>query len=137
MLRLPPDYSGLPDADDSTYVALVSKGFITDAAALRRVIDSPAPYIGMIGSCRKRDIVYDRLRADGVPEALLDRVHAPIGLEIGAETPEEIAVSILAEVVAVRARRKSATVAADSDVTDSVMSDAGPPDPTDANDSVS
>ena len=107
VLQLPADYEGLPDADATTYVALVSKGFITDEAALRRVLTSPAPYIGMIGSCRKRDVVFDRLRADGIAEALLARVHAPIGIEIGAETPEEIAVSILAEIIAVRAKRRS------------------------------
>ncbi len=104
VLHLPADYDGLPEPDERTYVALVSKGFVTDEAALRRVLNSPAPYIGMIGSCRKRDIVYDRLRADGISELLLARVHAPIGLEIGAETPEEIAVSILAEIIAIRAK---------------------------------
>jgi xanthine dehydrogenase accessory factor len=112
VLNLPADYEGLPEADADTYVALVSKGYITDEAALRRVLTSPAPYIGMIGSCRKRDIVFDNLRADGVPESQLARVHAPIGIEIGAETPEEIAVSILAEIIAVRAKRRRAVQAA-------------------------
>ena len=107
VLHLPTDYAGLPEPDERTYVALVSKGFVTDEAALRRVLASPAPYIGMIGSCRKRDVVYDRLRADGIPESLLARVHAPIGIEIGAETPEEIAVSILAEIIALRAGRRA------------------------------
>jgi xanthine dehydrogenase accessory factor len=103
VLHLPPDYRGLPEPDERTYVALVSKGFLTDEAALRRVIDSPAAYIGMIGSSRKRETVYAKLRADGVPEEKLARVRSPIGLEIGAETPAEIAVSILAEIVQVRA----------------------------------
>jgi xanthine dehydrogenase accessory factor len=116
VLHLPPDYAGLPEPDNRTYVALVSKGFVTDEAALRRVLSSPAPYIGMIGSCRKRDVVFDRLRASGVSDALLDRVHAPIGLEIGAETPEEIAVSILAEIVALRARRQAAAFTPDADI---------------------
>ncbi len=107
VLHMPADYAGLPEPDERTYVALVSKGFTTDEAALRRVLNSPAPYIGMIGSCRKRDVVFDNLRKDGIPESLLSRVHAPIGLEIGAETPEEIAVSILAEIVAVRAKRRA------------------------------
>lgn len=111
VLHLPPDYDGLPAPDDATYVALVSKGFVTDEAALRRVLSSPAPYIGMIGSCRKRDVVYERLRADGISEAQLARVHAPIGLEIGAETPEEIAVSILAEIIAARAKRRRGAAA--------------------------
>jgi xanthine dehydrogenase accessory factor len=106
VLHLPPDYAGLPTPDERTYVALISKGFITDEAALRRVLDTPAAYIGMIGSKRKREVVYDNLRADGVSEEKLARVHAPIGIEIGAETPEEIAVSILAEIIKVRAERR-------------------------------
>lgn len=108
VLHLPPDFCGLPTPDDTTYVVLVSKGFVTDEAALRRVLDTPAAYIGMIGSRRKRDVVYDRLRADGITDEQLARVHAPIGLEIGAETPEEIAVSILAEVIQARAAKRAA-----------------------------
>ncbi|HLJ56582.1 MAG TPA: XdhC family protein, partial [Chthonomonadaceae bacterium] len=106
VLHLPPDYCGLPEPDSRTYVALVSKGFVTDEAALRRVLPSAAAYIGMIGSRRKRDVVFDALRADGVKDEELARVHAPIGIEIGAESPEEIAVSILAEIIAVRARNR-------------------------------
>jgi xanthine dehydrogenase accessory factor len=106
VLRLPPDYAGLPTPDEQTYVALISKGFVTDEAALRRVLDTPAAYIGMIGSKRKREVVYANLRADGISEETLARVHAPIGLEISAETPEEIAVSILAEIIQVRAQRR-------------------------------
>lgn len=102
VLHLPPDFSGLPHADGRTYVALVSKGYVTDEAALRRVIDSPAAYIGMIGSRRKRDIVFARLRADGVSEEALERVRSPIGMDIGADSPQEIAIAILAEIIAVR-----------------------------------
>jgi xanthine dehydrogenase accessory factor len=104
VLHLPADYAGLPDADERTYVAIVSKGYVTDAAALRMVICSPAAYIGMIGSRRKRDIVYEELRSEGVAEERLSFVHAPIGADIGAESPGEIAVSILAEIIEVRAR---------------------------------
>ena len=102
VLHLPADFSGLPEPDNRTYVALVSKGYVTDEAALRRVIDSPAAYIGMIGSRRKRDIVFDRLRASGMSEEKLSRVRSPIGLEIEADSPQEIAISILAEIIAVR-----------------------------------
>ncbi|MBV9866351.1 MAG: XdhC family protein [Abitibacteriaceae bacterium] len=109
VLHLPADFSGLPAPDAQTYVILVSKGFMTDEAALRRVLDTPAAYIGMIGSKRKREVVFNNLRADGVAEEKLARVHAPIGLEIGAETPEEIAISILAEVIQVRAQRRPKT----------------------------
>ena len=109
VLHLPPNFEGLPVPDEQTYVVLVSKGFLTDEAALRRVLDTPAAYIGMIGSVRKRDVVYANLRADGITDARLARVHAPIGLEIGAETPEEIAISILAEIIQVRAQRQPTT----------------------------
>jgi xanthine dehydrogenase accessory factor len=87
----------------------VSKGFITDEAALRRVIDSPAAYVGMMGSLKKRDVVYNKLRADGFTEEQLARVHCPIGLEIGSEAPAEIAVSILAQIIQVRAARRAVT----------------------------
>ncbi|MCX6378717.1 MAG: XdhC/CoxI family protein [Armatimonadetes bacterium] len=108
VLHLPASYEGLPLPDENTYIALVSKGFITDEAALRRILDYPAAYIGMIGSCRKRDTVYENLRKDGVSEERLASIHAPIGLEIGAETPEEIAVSILGEIIRVRSQRRKA-----------------------------
>ena len=98
-LHLPANFEGLPIPDENTYVALVSKGFVTDEAALRRVLETPAAYIGMIGSRRKRDVVFENLRKDGISEETLARVHSPIGLNIGAETPEEIAVSILAEII--------------------------------------
>ena len=107
VLHLPPDFAGLSVPDSRTYVVLVSKSFVTDGAALRRVIDSPAAYIGMIGSLKKRQAVYDELRAQGVGEEQLARVHSPIGLEIGAETPEEIAVSILGQVIQERAKRRA------------------------------
>ncbi|HZZ41799.1 MAG TPA: XdhC/CoxI family protein [Tepidisphaeraceae bacterium] len=106
VLHLPGDFAGLPEADERTYVLLVSKGFLTDEAALRRVIGSPAAYIGMIGSLRKRQAVYEKLKADGITDEQLARVHAPIGLEIGAESPEEIAISILAEVIKTRSAHK-------------------------------
>lgn len=110
VLHVAEDYAGLPCPDADTYVALVSKGFATDEAALRHVIDSPAAYIGMMGSRRKREVVFNHLRADGVDETNLSRVHAPIGLDVGAETPEEIAISILAEVIQVRAARRHSHV---------------------------
>lgn len=110
-LHVSTDYHELPTPDAQTYVVLVSKGFITDEAALRRVIDSPSAYLGMIGSANKRQHVFDKLRADGVAEELLARVHCPIGLEIAAETPAEIAVSILAEIIQHRAARQKAVTA--------------------------
>lgn len=87
----------------SSYVALVSRGAATDEAALRAVIGLDAPYLGMMGSRRKARLVLENLRRDGVDPARLARVHTPIGLEIGAETPAEIAISILSQIIAVRA----------------------------------
>jgi len=107
VLRLPADFSGLPEIDAQTYVVLVSKGFVTDTEALRRTINSPAAYIGMIGSTQKRDVVFEKLRVEGISKESLARVHAPVGLEIGAETPAEIAVSILAEIIRERSRLRT------------------------------
>ena len=69
--------------------------------ALSAVIGSPARYLGMIGSHTKKAKIYAELRGQGIEQQLLDRVHAPIGLNIGAETPEEIAVSIMAEIISI------------------------------------
>jgi xanthine dehydrogenase accessory factor len=87
------------------YVAVVTRCWETDLAALRPWVCEEgvhAKYVGLIGSKRKIRGVLDRLREEGVPEERIRRVRAPIGLEIGAVTPEEIAVSILAELTAQR-----------------------------------
>lgn len=99
---LPP--GALPPGRDR-YVAVVSRCWETDLAALRPWLGPDAPaarYLGLIGSARKVREVLDVLAREGVPAERLERVRAPIGLSIGAVTPEEIAVSILAEVTAVR-----------------------------------
>lgn len=87
------------------YVAVVTRCWETDLAALRPWVApgaAQARYLGLIGSARKVRGVFAKLKEEGVPEERIRRVHAPIGLEIGAVTPEEIAVSILAQVTAVR-----------------------------------
>ncbi len=87
------------------YVAIVTRCWETDLAALRPWLSETAPaakYVGLIGSARKVRGVFAKLSEEGMPEERLRRVHAPIGVEIGAVTPEEIAVSILAEMTAVR-----------------------------------
>jgi len=86
----------------ATYIVIITRGHQYDEEALMEVAESPAAYIGMIGSRRRVQAVRDNLAAVGFDPAKVDRVHAPIGLEIGAETPEEIAVSIMAEIIAVR-----------------------------------
>jgi xanthine dehydrogenase accessory factor len=85
-----------------THVVIVTRGHEHDRDALRRAVSSPAAYIGMIGSRRKVKMVFDELQKDGVTTEALAAVHAPIGLDIQAETPEEIALSIMAEIVMVR-----------------------------------
>ncbi len=88
--------------NQDSHVVVMTTDHVSDEAALRRVITSPARYIGMIGSRAKCQTILDHLRADGVTAEALDRVYAPIGLELGGTTPQEIAVAILAEIIAVR-----------------------------------
>jgi xanthine dehydrogenase accessory factor len=83
----------------SDYVVLVSRGHQQDELALRHVIERGAAYVGMIGSRRRTDIVLQHLADEGLDAAALEAVHTPIGIDIGAETPEEIAVSILSEII--------------------------------------
>ncbi|BCX03303.1 MAG: dehydrogenase [Candidatus Roseilinea sp.] len=82
-----------------TYVALVTRGYPIDVDALPVLLDSPVAYIGVIGSQRRWLTAAKVLRERGVSDAALQRVRAPIGLELNAETPEEIAVSIMAEII--------------------------------------
>jgi len=102
-----PERATVPQLDPATitpwtYVVLITEDHVTDERALRQVLDTPAAYVGMIGSRRKVGIVFDHLRAEGVSEERLARVHAPIGLDLGGRSPAEIALAILAEVVQVR-----------------------------------
>ena len=93
-----------------SYLVIVTRGHRHDREVLCQALKTRAGYIGMIGSKRKRDAIYDSLSADGVCRADLERVCSPIGLEIGAETPEEIAISIVAELIAVRASHRQPTI---------------------------
>ncbi len=88
--------------DGSVYVVLVTRGHKQDELSLRHVVGRGAAYLGMIGSKRRTAAVLDHLEADGFRREHLDAVHTPIGLDIGAETPAEIAVSILAEIILAR-----------------------------------
>ncbi len=94
--------------DAQTYIVIVTRGHRHDGKALAAVIDSPARYLGLIGSKRKVKTIFEDLLAQGAPLERLLKVHAPIGLEIGAVTVPEIAVSIAAELVAVRRGRGGA-----------------------------
>ncbi|MCY3568225.1 MAG: XdhC/CoxI family protein [Chloroflexi bacterium] len=86
----------------NTYIVLVSRGHKVDELALRTVAERGAGYVGMIGSKRRTRTVLQHLAEDGVDTDKLDKVFTPIGLDIGAETPEEIAVSVLGEIILVR-----------------------------------
>jgi xanthine dehydrogenase accessory factor len=89
--------------DKASYMVIVTRGHAHDKTVLEQCLRSQAGYIGMIGSRRKKAIIYEKLLDEGFTREDLDRVHSPIGLDIGAETPEEIGVSIVAELIQVRA----------------------------------
>lgn len=89
-----------------TYCIVVTRGHSHDEEALSRLVRRGAAYLGMIGSKRKVRLIYDDLEATGVPRELLDRVRAPLGIDIGSQTVPEIAVSIVAELIAHRNRRE-------------------------------
>ena len=88
--------------DKSSYIVIVTRNHQYDDIVLEWAVGTQAKYIGMIGSKTKNKAIFSHLLAKGISRELLDKVHAPIGLEIHAQTPEEIAVSILAEIVTVR-----------------------------------
>ncbi len=116
------DFAALPELplDPNTALAIVTRGHEHDLVVLRQVLDAPVGYVGMIGSRRKRELFRSILRDEGRDAEAFDRVRSPMGLDIGAETPAEIAVSVVAELVAVwrqaaaserlRLSRKPATV---------------------------
>lgn len=89
-------------------VVIATRGHRHDAAILERVATSPAGYVGLLGSRRKKEVVVKGLTRAGVPRAALERVRVPVGLAIGAVTPEEIAVSVVAELVAWRRQGRDA-----------------------------
>lgn len=86
----------------SSYIVIVTRGHRDDMRVLRWAVESPACYIGMIGSQRKVIAIYRQLESEGVAPEKLARVYAPVGLDIGAITPEEISVAIMAEIIAIR-----------------------------------
>jgi xanthine dehydrogenase accessory factor len=97
-----PAFLQAADIPAATYVVVVTRGHTHDLSAMRTLAGRPLRYVGMIGSRAKVVRIFEALAAEGVAQAWLDQVRAPIGLKIGAITPEEIAVSIVAELIAVR-----------------------------------
>ena len=110
--RFPPDAETLNGSyaqiverfpfDSATYVVMVTRGHLTDLECVRAVLKKVYRYAGFIGSARKAKLLREQLARDGFDPLRIDHLHAPIGLDVGAETPEELAVAILAEIVAVR-----------------------------------
>ncbi len=101
----------LPDLgiDDNSYLVIVTRGHMHDKVILERALRTEAVYIGMIGSRRKRDTIFETLTKKGFTRHDLERVYSPIGTDIGAETPEELAVSIVGELIKVRAELECET----------------------------
>jgi xanthine dehydrogenase accessory factor len=91
------------DIDVDSCLVIVTRGHAHDKTVLGQALATNAGYIGMIGSRKKRDAVYEALLHEGFSRTDLERVHCPVGLDIGAETPEEIAVSIVAQLIQTRA----------------------------------
>ncbi len=90
------------NVDEDSYVVIYTPGHVLDEQCLEFAVGTRARYVGMIGSRKKVKEVKERLLQKGISQQQLDRIHAPIGLEISAETPEEIAISILAEIIKVK-----------------------------------
>ncbi|MDO4869855.1 MAG: XdhC/CoxI family protein [Bacillota bacterium] len=93
------------ETDDDSYIVIVTRGHRGDLAVLRQALRKPNAYIGMIGSKRKNRLLFDELLKEGFTQEELDRVYAPIGIKIKSETPEEIGISITAEMIQVRAEK--------------------------------
>jgi xanthine dehydrogenase accessory factor len=85
---------------ERTYIAAVTRGVLLDVKMIPGLLRSPAPFIGVMGSRRRWAVAVKQLKELGIAEEDLSRVHAPIGLELNAETPHEIAVSIMAQIIA-------------------------------------
>jgi xanthine dehydrogenase accessory factor len=100
-----------PDITPSIYALIVTRGHAHDEEALYHLANTRAGYVGMIGSKRKIKLIYEDLLARGIAQPALDRVHAPLGFDIGSQTVPEIAVSILAELIACRNRGATITEA--------------------------
>lgn len=101
------DYSDLPLPGERDFVALVSRGHVTDGLALRRLRGRTLAYLGMIGSASKRKALFTELEKEGFTPAELREIRNPIGLAIGARSPEEIAIAIVAELISIRRKRKA------------------------------
>ena len=87
-----------------TAVVVMTADYLTDVHALLGTADLPFPFVGLMGGRRKIARIFAQLREEGVPQEVLDKVHAPVGLDIGSDTPDEIAVSVAAQILRERNR---------------------------------
>jgi xanthine dehydrogenase accessory factor len=94
--------------DEATWIVIVTRGHNLDKEALHAALESKATYVGMIGSPSKVKRIFRELRQEGIDRERLAQAHAPIGLDLGAETPDEIALSIAAEILMLRKRASGA-----------------------------
>ncbi|HOP48258.1 MAG TPA: XdhC/CoxI family protein [Desulfobacteraceae bacterium] len=107
------DFSGVMSnitVDESSYLIIATRGHMHDMTVLEQALKTNAKYIGMVGSSHKAKIIYEKLLKTDFTKKDINRVYSPIGIDIGAETPAEIAVSIVAELVMVRSGKKSNAV---------------------------
>jgi xanthine dehydrogenase accessory factor len=98
--------NNFPDLDNNSYVVIVTHGHKHDKEILSKVITKECAYVGMIGSRNKIKKTYAALENEGIDKSLFKKVHAPIGIDIGAEGPHEIAVSIAAEIISIQKKSK-------------------------------
>jgi xanthine dehydrogenase accessory factor len=101
----PADMVSRLNLNGGSYLVIACRGHLEDQRVLAEAVNTPAGYIGMLGSRKKTKTVFSNLKAEGIPQEALDRIHSPIGLPISTETPEEIAVSIMAEIIDLRRRK--------------------------------
>jgi xanthine dehydrogenase accessory factor len=107
-IRVVPDFANAFDGlkiDGHAYIVILTRGHLHDQTVLEQALNTAPAYIGMIGSRTKRGRIYDNLMKKGVSKEQLNTVHSPVGLSIGAQTPAEISISIMAEIIQVRAGR--------------------------------
>jgi xanthine dehydrogenase accessory factor len=120
------------EPNEASYLVIVTRGHRDDMRILRWAVQTRARYVGMIGSKRKVIEIFKTLQKEGVPAHLFDRVHAPVGLDIGAITPEEIAVAITAELIAIRRHATAALPHMSWFLTPATQPDVTQPDVTQA-----
>lgn len=99
--------------EDNSYYAVVTPGHEDDYTCVKQILDSSFAYLGMIGSRKKVATTYEKLAAAGFSKEAIDSIHAPIGLAIGAVTPGEIAISILAEIIEIKNKKSVASISTD------------------------